>query len=170
MTALRIEEGSNLYMYQAASVIILKSVVFYFLKSKQKAICSRMNVAPDKKSIALRQSLQFGKKSRKKVAGQKRKVSISDNKSNFIAKIRSNLHEPKKLADALTELGETGNIEEVVGELSGKEITRLLKSMGKPSYSGKGKSILIPKLVDVIKSGIITIIHPEEVTPSTIFS
>ena len=161
MRALRIEEGCKL-CDQAAAVIILKSVVFYFLKSKQMAICRRMYVAPDKKSIALRQSLQSGKKVNKKAAGQKRKMSVD--KNILIAKMRNNLHDPKNLGDALVELGEMENIEEFVAQLSGKEITRLLKSMGKPSYSGKGKAVLIPKFVAVIKSGIMTIIHPEEVT------
>ena len=110
-----------------------------------------MNVAPDKKSIALRQPLQCGKKSTQKVAGQKRKVSDCRKSKvhSLIAKIRTNFKEAKNVRDALIELRETEKVEEVVGQLSGKEISRLLKSMGKPSYKGKGKAVLIPKLVEL---------------------
>ena len=62
------------------------------------------------------------------------------------------------------ELGQHEQIEEIYIELSRKEFTRLLKALGRPSYSGKGKAVLVPKFILAIKTEPITIVKPDEVT------
>ena len=128
-SALGLEKCSDLTV-MGASVIILKSTVFFFLKSKQNSMCKKINVAPVKKSVALRQAL--------KASGSKdvnkRKLCEKD---GLITKIRNSYTESEKLRRVLVELGQHEQIEEICMELSGKELTKLLKALGKPSYSGK---------------------------------
>ena len=142
-------EGTSALCYKAASLVILKSTVFYFLKSKQKALCKRIDVAPEKKSVALRQTLRRDKKGKKV--------------KNDIAKIKESFNNSKKLESLLSDLGQHEKVEETVKKFTGKELTFMLKAMGKPSYGGKGKSILIPKFINAITSGNITITIDEEV-------
>ena len=116
-------EGTSALCYKAASLVILKSTVFNFLKSKQKALCKRIDVAPEKKSVALRLTLRRDKKGRK---------VTSD-----IAKIKESFKNSKKLETLLSDLRQHKKFEETVRKFTGKELTFMLKAMRMPSYGGK---------------------------------
>ena len=150
-----------------AVIILLKHVVWMFLKSKQARVREQMELKPDKQSKATRQggidaSSKKGKGKNTPLTNTK-KPSKSSKTSEEVLKIRKNFKSPSELLDILTERSINEDKLAVFSELNGDELVKLLKAFGKPCYQGKAKTRQCEKLAEAILEHPLVFKYPEKV-------
>ena len=134
----------------ATSVFVLQNIVTFFIKSKQQIIREKRGLKPNKKSMAIRQQLKHSSlhtskaKQTSKEILQLRSENLSTvHITNFMESLSTYSHSVQ---------------EKILGELTGQELSKVLKSLGKPSLLGKKKSRQIGLLLELLKSGDITVL------------
>jgi hypothetical protein len=120
---------------KASYVLVLQRIVVMFVKSKQQIIREQLQLKPKKQSSSLRQSL-------KKVTNNKKGKDLkSENEGDvIISKLRMNMAEPLHVVDFLSSvftMPDTAS--DVLYKLHGKELSKILKSLGLPGLNGKSK-------------------------------
>jgi len=144
-------------------VAVLQRICSMFLKSKQQIAREKLNLKPQKGSVALRQEVKKPKGKKHAVSKQKQAIS-ADETPAIIVKLRENLTQPETVSQCLEEIGQAFDAQKLLENLTGKQLTKLLKAFGKPSFDGKGKSKQISMLLPVIKSSSpLNIPHPDKV-------
>ena len=122
-----------------SSAILLQRIVTFFLKSKQQILREKGGLKPNKSSMAIRQQLKKkGKPSKQK-------------DSKEIDELRSGNITSDQFFQSLSVYPEFKQ-EEILSLLNGKELAKILKSFGKPSFLGKKKSKQIETLTHVMKT------------------
>ena len=122
-----------------SSVVLLQRIVTFFLKSKQQIIREKGGLKPNKKSMAIRQQL--------KTKGQPSKQM----KIKEIIDLRAENTTPNQFLQNLSVYPELKQ-KEILSLLNGKELAKILKSLGKPSFLGKKKCKQIETLIGIIRS------------------
>ena len=120
---------------KASYVLILQKIVVMFVKSKQQIIREQLQLKPQKQSSTMRQSLK------KVTDNQKGKESNSKSKGDeTISKLRMNMTKPSNVLDFLASTFTVPNTaSQNLYKLHGKELSRILKSIGLPGLNGKSK-------------------------------
>ena len=115
----------------AASVFVLQNIVMFFVKSKQQIIREQRGLKPNKKSMAIRQQLKHSS----------RHTSKTNHTSKETLQLRSENLSNVNIANFMETLSTYSNSvqEKILGELTGRELSTVLKSFGKPSLVGKKK-------------------------------
>ena len=122
-----------------SSVVLLQRIVTFFLKSKQQILREKGGLKPNKNSMAIRQQLKKkGKPSKQK-------------DSKEIDELRSGNITSDQFLQSLSVYPEFKQ-EEILSLLNRKELAKILKSLGKPSFLGKKKSKQIETLIHVMKT------------------
>ena len=152
---------------EAALTAALEEIVEIFLKSKQQMTREKLDLKPQKKSIAHRQDLRCkicGKKSRPTNKSARQTLTKNDKRSNlpnvqgkesspphyevdqlnnqekeFMEKMRKDLSDPQHLLACLKELSEQSNRKKMLSYLNRSKLTKILKALGKPSRNKKEK-------------------------------
>ena len=134
----------------AASVFVLQNIVMFFVKSKQQIIREQRGLKPNKKSMAIRQQLKHSS----------RHTSKTNHTSKETLQLRSENLSNVNIANFMETLSTYSNSvqEKILGELTGQELSTVLKSFGKPSLVGKKKSRQIGLLLEILKSGEIKVL------------
>lgn len=135
----------------AVQISVLQRISTMFLKSKQQIIREKLNLKPQKGSVALRQDIRKPKK--KKSKQTEIPSSISGNQTpDVIVRLQKDFENPEIVAECLREIGLTVDPQFYLNHLTGKQLTKLLKRLGKPALNGKGKAkqiaVLLPVIVD----------------------
>ena len=103
----------------------------FFVKSKQQIIREQRGLKPNEKSMAIRQQLKHS--------------SLHTSKTNHTSKetlqLRSENLSNVSITNFIETLSTYSNFvrEKILGELTGQELSKVLKSFGKPSLVGKKK-------------------------------
>ena len=126
-----------------SKLFILHQVCFFFIKSKQKMVVETMNLNPNKKSVAQRN--RAGLQSKSSTSGKscgKAKSSCGKGKSKpevpeEIKNMRSNFKLPDMTLKTVIEVFKSPDAAAHFGHLTGKELTCLLKALGKPCHDKK---------------------------------
>lgn len=121
----------------SSSVVLLQRIVTFFLKSKQQILWEKGGLKPNKGSMAIRQQLK------KKGRPSKHTKEIDELRSGNIT--------PDQFLQNLS-VYPVFKQEEILSLLNGKELAKILKSLGKPSFLGKKKSKQIETLIGVMKT------------------
>jgi hypothetical protein len=132
------------------SAFVLEKICLMFVKSKQDIMREKFALKPKKGSVSLREGLN-GKKSAKS-KDEKQIQNLPKAKSSIpiiISKLRQEFHNPEWVQRCMYEIVMSGEPKEILVHLTGKELTRLLSSFGKPGLNGKKKS----KQIDLLCSG-----------------
>jgi hypothetical protein len=133
----------------AVQISVLQRISTMFLKSKQQIIREKLNLKPQKRSVALRQDIKKPKK--KKSKQTEIPSSISGNQTpDVIFRVQKNFGNPEIVAECLREIGMTVDPQFYLNHLTRKQLTKLLKRLGKPALNGKGKAKQIAVLLPVI--------------------
>ena len=132
------------------SVVLLQRIVTFFVKSKQQIIREKSGLKPNKGSMAIRQQLQC------KVQPDKKKNTAIEKEVNGV---RSGSLTSDSITDFLHSLSvyPESKQEELLQQLNGKELSTILKSLGKPALTGKKKSKQIATLTQAMKHENVTI-------------
>ena len=121
-----------------SSVVLLQRIVTFFLKSKQQIIQEKGGLKPNKKSMAIRQQLKT-----KGQPSKQMKIKEID--------LRAENTTPNQFLQNLSVYPELKQ-KEILSLLNGKELAKILKSLGKPSFLGKKKFKQIETLIGIIRS------------------
>ena len=120
---------------KASYVLILQKIVVMFVKSKQQIIREQLQLKPQKQSSTMRQSLM------KVTDNQKGKESNSKSKGDeTISNLQMNITKPSYVLDFLSRtftMPDTAS--QILYKLHGKELSKILKSIGLPGLNGKSK-------------------------------
>ena len=132
-------------------------------KSKQQIIREKEGLKPNKNSMAIRQELKQVKRSKpeaKTSLPQTQRASKNINKQ--IIQLRSNFKCPNTVTEFLTKLKTLtlSEQESILAILQGKELAKMLKALGQPTFIGKKKAKQITTLVQAV----ITVKFPDEVS------
>ncbi|XP_028413897.1 uncharacterized protein LOC114536745 isoform X2 [Dendronephthya gigantea] len=167
-----------------ASVVVLQRIVTFFLKSKQQIIREKEGLKPKKNSIAHRQQLSRNKKcsavshTRTTVDQSHTQTTVDQSHTqttvdqshtqttvdqSHIQTLRNNLNS-SSLHVFLLHLQTLpfSEQENILTKFKGKELGKILKSLGQPAFFGKKKEKQIQTLLDTIKRGQICINFPKE--------
>ena len=149
-----------------ASVVVLQRIVTFFVKSKQQIIREKEGLKPNKNSMAIRQELKQVKRSKPEAKTSLPQTQrASKNINEQIIQLRSNFKCPNTVTEFLTKLKTLtlSEQESILAILQGKELAKMLKALGQPTFIGKKKSKQITILVQAVKAGI-TVKFPDEVS------
>ncbi|CAB4031519.1 Hypothetical predicted protein, partial [Paramuricea clavata] len=113
----------------ATSVVVLQRIVTFSLKSKQQMIREKRGLKPNKNSMAIPQQLRHttsssGKPKCKEIIQLRSGSMSSDNIRSFLQSLSTYPY---------------SNREAMLAELQSKELAKILKSLGKPTFLGKRK-------------------------------
>ncbi|XP_028418953.1 uncharacterized protein LOC114544552 [Dendronephthya gigantea] len=158
-----------------ASVVVLQRIVTFFLKSKQQIIREKEGLKPKKNSIAHRQQLSRNKKcsavshTRTTVDQSHTQTTVDQSHTqttvdqSHIQTLRNNFNS-SSLHVFLLHLQTLpfSEQENILTKFKGKELGKILKSLGQPAFFGKKKEKQIQTLLDTIKRGQICINFPKE--------
>lgn len=150
------------------NVLVLEKICTMFVKSKQQIIREKLALKPQKGSSALRTELKGkvvkSKESAKIKDSEQCSTAVSTSKqkstSQFILDLREHFESPEKVSHCLHQISQEPNSKELLSQLSGKELTKLLLSLGKSGLGGKKKS----RQIDVLLTGDIKVKYPEKVS------
>ena len=135
------------------ATVMLNYLVPFFIKSKQKEVRVKTDVQPNKKSGALRSVLK------EKVLLKHSSTSVTadipcsskENIHPLILNVRSVIENKDALLPVLKEICSGGNNPNLIlNQLNGKELTKLLRTLKKPSLSGKAKTRQISVLLSAV--------------------
>ena len=139
-----------------SKLFILHQVCFFFIKSKQKMVVETINLNPNKKRVAQRNcvGLQSKSSTRGKSCG-KTGSSCGKGKSKpkvpkEIENLRSNFKLPDMTLKAVIEVFKFPDAAAHFGHLTGKELTRLSKVLGKPCHDKTSKEKHISDLMSAL--------------------
>ena len=122
-----------------SSVVLLQRIVTFFLKSKQQMLREKGGLKPNKKSMAIIPQL--------KTKGQPSKqIKIIE-----IIDLRAENTTPNQFLQNFSVYPELKQ-KEILSLFNGKELAKILKSLGKPSFLGKKKCKQIETLIGIIRS------------------
>lgn len=128
-----------------ASIIVLQRIVTFFVKSKQQIFREKEGLKPNKNSVSLRREIMKPKERKIK------KKSVVDSE---ISKMRAAGETSESFAGFLHHLCTlqlpAQNI--LLNQLTGKELAKLLKSLGKPSFQGKKKEKQVLSVIETLKN------------------
>ena len=135
----------------AVQISVLQRISTMFLKSKQQIIREKLNLKPQKGSVALRQDIKKPKKNKNKYKLIEITSSVPGNQTPDIVKLlQENFEKPEIVAECLREIGKATDPQSHLNHLTGKQLTKLLRALGKPALDGKGKAKQIAVLLPVI--------------------
>ena len=123
----------------------LHNIVTFFVKSKQQIIREKRGLKPNKKSMGIRQELKHSSLHTLK-AKQTSKEILQLRSENL-----STVHITNFMETLLTYSHSVQ--EDILGKLTGEDLSKILKSLGKPSLLGKKKSRQIGILLELLKTG-----------------
>ena len=132
------------------SVFVLEKICLMFVKSKQQIVREKFALKPKKGSVSLREGLNGKKSSKSKV--EKQIQNLPEAKSSIpviISRLRQEFQNPECVQRCMHEIVMSGEPKEILVHLTGKELTMLLSSFGKPGLNGKKKS----RQIDLLCSG-----------------
>ena len=122
-----------------SSVVLLQRIVTFFLKSKQQMLREKGGLKPNKKSMAIRPQL----KTKGQPSKQMKIIEIID--------LRAENTTPNQFLQNFSVYPELKQ-KEILSLFNGKELAKILKSLGKPSFLGKKKCKQIETLIGIIRS------------------
>ena len=127
-----------------ASIVVLQRIVTFFVKSKQQIFREKEGIKPSKNSVSLRGGL-VAEKLKKKIT--KKKLTMSEE----VTKMRANAT-PESVAKFLQHLHTLPQPtkHDLLNQLTGKELAKLLKTQGKPALQGKKKEKQILSLIETL--------------------
>ena len=146
------------------AVFVSEKVCTMFVKSKQQVNREKFALKPQKGSVALREELR-GKISKSSgVTEQQNKTAKSapvKNLPELVLKLRRNFESPENVTCCFKEIFDQPSKRDILLNLSGKELTKVLLALGKPGLDGKKKT----RQVDVLLAGSeeFVIKYPEKV-------
>ncbi len=128
-----------------ASIIVLQRIVTFFVKSKQQIIREKEGLKPNKNSVSLRRKIMKPKESKIK------KKSVVDSE---ISKMRAAGETSESFAGFFHHLCtlQLPAQHMLLNQLTGKELAKLLKSLGKPSFQGKKKEKQVLSVIETLKN------------------
>ena len=132
------------------SIFVLEKICLMFVKSKQQIVWEKFALKPKKGSVSLREELK-GKKSSKSKE-EKQMQNLSEVKTNVpisIFRLRQQFQNPECVQCCMCEIVASEEPKEILEHLTGRELTMLLSSFGKPGLNGKKKS----RQIDLLLSG-----------------
>ena len=127
-----------------ASIVVLQRIVTFFVKSKQQIIREKEGLKPNKNSVSLRRGIMKPKES-------KIKKSVVDDE---ILKMREAGGTSESFATFFQHLCtlKLPDQHSLLNQLTGKELAKLLKSLGKPSFQGKKKEKQVLTVIQTLKN------------------
>ncbi len=130
------------------SVVVLQRIVTFFVKS-------------NKNSVALRQQIR---RPNKKCSTTSSTQTTTD---HHIQTLRTNF-DSSSLDVFLLHLKTLppSEQEHILGNLQGRELGKILKSLGQPAFFGKKKEKQIHTLLEAVKGGMVCVKFPDEVSHS----
>jgi hypothetical protein len=143
------------------SVVVLQRIVTFFMKSKQQIIREKEGLKPNKNSVALRQQIRRPNKKCSTIS------STQTTTDHHIQTLRTNF-DSSSLDVFLLHLKTLppSEQEHILGNLQGKELGKILKSLGQPAFLGKKKEKQIQTLLEAVKGGMVCVKFPDEVSHS----
>lgn len=137
---------------KVAALFCFKCLVSFFMKIKQKMVLKQLNLTPNKKSLALRQAIKTKvTKKEKKMKKDKTKKPNSNNEEDLIVQqLRST--DTSLVAQSLTKLKQTQEINSIISKIQGNTLTKILKSLALPARTGKAKSKQLETLMKYLNS------------------
>ena len=143
------------------SVVVLQRIVTFFVKSKQQIIREKEGLKPNKNSVALRQQIR---RLNKKCSTTSSTQTTTD---HHIQTLRTNF-DSSSLDVFLLHLKTLppSEQEHILGNLQGRELGKILKSLGQPAFFGKKKEKQIHTLLEAVKGGMVCVKFPDEVSHS----
>ena len=132
------------------AVYVLEKICTMFVKSKQQIVREKYALKAQKGSVALREELRgkIGSSATGKQSVPSTSVAVN-NLPEVLVKLRRNFESPENVALCLSEIFQLPSKREILLNLSGKELTRILLALGKPGLDGKKKT----RQIDVLLSG-----------------
>lgn len=141
-----------------SSVVVLQRVVTFFIKSKQQIFREQEGIKPNKRSVALRQQIRPSVKKCSAVS------SSQTRKNQSIVTLRSNFNSSSVNAFLLNlQALPPPEQEQLLSNLQGKELAKILKALGQPAFLGKKKEKQIKTLLEAVKGGLVCVKVPGEV-------
>ena len=145
------------------TVFVLEKGCTMFVKSKQQVNREKFALKPQKGSVALREELR-GKISKSSgVTEQQNKTAKSapvKNLPEVVLKLRRNFESPENVT-CLKEIFDQPSKRDILLNLSGKELTKVLLALGKPGLDGKKKTRQVDGLLAGSEEFVIK--YPEKV-------
>ena len=142
----------NKYSFtKPVAVYVLEKICTMFVKSKQQIVREKCALKPQKGSVALREELRTKISSSTCTTGKQSVASTSvpvNNLPELVIKLRRNFESPGNVALCLSEIFQLPSKRDILLNLSGKELTKILMAMGKPGLDGKKKT----RQIDVLLS------------------
>ena len=132
------------------NIFVLEKICLMFVKSKQQIVREKFALKPKKGSVSLREELKGKKNSKSKE--EKHMQNLSEAKTSIpisISKLRQEFQNPECVQRCMCEIVTNGEPKEILAHLTGRELTMLLSSFGKPGLNGKKKS----RQIDLLLSG-----------------
>ena len=155
---------------KAAHVNPLQRLVTFFLKSKQQIIREQLQLKPKKSSQSLREGLKVSTnksgKCTSKTGSQAPGVPGSEEKSipPEIVHVRQNMKCAETVRQFLMALKLAEELKSIIQFLTGRELMKILKSLGLPSFSGKSKTKQVDALFGYLTAvDAVDLKHPEKV-------
>jgi hypothetical protein len=127
------------------SVVVLQRIVTFFMKSKQQIIWEKEGLKPNKNSVALRQQIRRPNKKCSTIS------STQTTTDHHIQTLRTNF-DRSSLDVFLLHLHENfppSEQEHILGNIQGKELGKILKSLGQPAFFRKKKEKQIQYCLEI---------------------
>ena len=120
------------------SIFVLEKICLMFVKSKQQIAREKFALKPKKGSVSLREELKGKKTSKGKEEKQIQNLPEATTSIPIsISKLCQEFQNPECVQHCMCEIVKNGEPNEILAYLTGRELTMLLSSFGKPSLNGK---------------------------------